>query len=102
MRCDFTTFMIKSFQIRDQFSSALFPDDAEHLKNFDVALWEVGAKRHLNGTSKVNTHTHTHTHIHMDILTYRKFRPKGLMLRKSPPDLAGHYPKDPRMVPYMA
>ena len=70
MRCDFTTFMIKSFQIRDQFSSALFPDDSEHLKSFDIALREVGAKRRLNGTSKVNTHTHTDTYTHTHIWTF--------------------------------
>ena len=26
--------------------------------------WEMGAKRRLNGTSKVNSHTDTHTHRH--------------------------------------
>ena len=32
----------------------------------DIRLWEVGAKRHLNGTSKVNRQTHTRTHGHTD------------------------------------
>ena len=31
--------------------------DSESLKIFDIRRWEVGAKRHLNGTSKVNTRT---------------------------------------------
>ena len=36
-------------------------------KNLDIQIQEVGAKRRLNSTSKVNTHTHTQTHKHMDI-----------------------------------
>ena len=31
--------------------------DSEPLKILDIRLWEVGAKRHLNDTSKVNTQT---------------------------------------------
>ena len=54
--------------------------------------WEMGAKRRLNGTSKVNSHTdtqthtdthtktHTHTHTHMDKSTYRNHWPRGRML----------------------
>ena len=34
-----------------------------------MRLREVGAKRRLNGTSKVNTHTQTHTQTH--IWTFR-------------------------------
>ena len=64
----------------------LFPRDSESLKIFDLRLWEVGAKRPLNGTSKVNrqtdTQTDTQTNTHMDISTYRKHRPRGSMLRK--------------------
>ena len=33
------------------------PTDSKYLKTLDIRLWEVGAKRHLSGTSKVNTHT---------------------------------------------
>ena len=39
-----------------------------------------GAKRRLNGTSKLNTQTNTQTN--MDILTYRKHLPRGPMLCK--------------------
>ena len=39
------------------------PKDSESLKILDIRLQEVGAKRRLNGTSKVNTHTDTQTHI---------------------------------------
>ena len=46
------------------------------IKIFDLQLQEVGAKRRLNGTSKVNRHTNKH----MDISTYRKHRPRGPML----------------------
>ena len=62
----------------DHFFPLLFPKDSESLKIFDIRLWEVGAKRPLNGTSKVNRHTNTH----MDISTYRKHRPRGPMLWK--------------------
>ena len=53
-------------------------------KRLDIRLWEVGAKRRLNGISKVNKHTHTHgqTIRQTDISTYRKHRPRGPMLRK--------------------
>ena len=50
----------------------------------DIRLQEVGVKRRLNGTSKVNRQTHGHTDGHTDtqtdILTYRKHRPRGPML----------------------
>ena len=39
----------------------LFPKDSESLKILDIHLWEVGAKRHLNGNSKVNRHTNRQT-----------------------------------------
>ena len=37
----------------DHFFPLLFPKDSESLKILDIRLWEVGAKRPLNGTSKV-------------------------------------------------
>ena len=49
------------------------PKDSESQKIFDIPLWKVGAKRRLNGTSKVNTHrwtdrqTHGHTDGHFDL-----------------------------------
>ena len=45
----------------DHFFPLLFPKDSEPLKIFDIRLREVGAKRPLNGTSKVNRHTNTWT-----------------------------------------
>ena len=41
----------------DHFFPSLFPKDSEALKFLDILLWEMGAKRCLNGTSKVNKHT---------------------------------------------
>ena len=35
----------------------LFPKVSESLKILDIRLWKVGAKRRLNGTSKVNRQT---------------------------------------------
>ena len=42
----------------------------------------MGAKRRLNGTSKVNRRTNKQTDTRMDISTYRKHRPRGPMLWK--------------------
>ena len=39
------------------FFPLLSPKNSESLKILDIRLWEVGAKRPLNGTSKVNKHT---------------------------------------------
>ena len=50
------------------------------LKIFDIRFREVGAKRPLNGTSKVNGQTNRQTHRQMDKSTYRKHRPRGPML----------------------
>ena len=73
LRSNFTrTLYEQNFQIRDHFFPFLFSKDSEYQKSLDIGLWEVGAKKHLNGTSKVNRHT--------DKLTYRKHRPRGSML----------------------
>ena len=45
----------------DHFFPLLFPKDSKSLKIFDIRLREVGAKRRLNGTSKVNRQTNTRT-----------------------------------------
>ena len=45
----------------DHFFPLLFPKDSEALKIFDIRIREVGAKRPLNGTSKVNRQTHRQT-----------------------------------------
>ena len=41
--------MSKSLQIWDYFFTLFSPKDSENLKSFDIGLWEVGAKRPLNG-----------------------------------------------------
>ena len=53
----------------DHFFPLLFPKDSESLKIFDIRLREVGAKRPLNGTSKVNRHTDGRTHGQTDTRT---------------------------------
>ena len=50
----------------DHFFPLLFPKDSESLKILDIRLWEVGAKRPLNGTSKVNRQTDRQTDKHTD------------------------------------
>ena len=45
----------------DHFFPLLFPKDSESLKILDIRLQEVGAKRPLNSTSKVNRQTDTPT-----------------------------------------
>ena len=45
----------------DYFFPLLFPKDSESLKILDIRLQEVGAKRPLNGTSKVNRRADGHT-----------------------------------------
>ena len=54
-------FLNKNFHIWDHFFPLLFPKDSESLKILDIQLWEVGEKRPLNGTSKVNRQTDGHT-----------------------------------------
>ena len=80
MRGDFRPLPNKNIQILDHFFPLLFPKDSESLKIFDIRLREVGAKRPLNGTSKVNRHTNRQTDRRTDISTYRNHRPRGPML----------------------
>ena len=46
----------------------LFPKDFKYLKSLDIGLWEVGAKRQVNGVRKCDKQTNTQTHKH----TYRR------------------------------
>ena len=78
---DFIPFPNKNVQTLDHFFLLLFPNDSESLKIFDIRLREMGAKRPLNGTLKVNGQTNRQTHRQTDISTYRKHRPRGPMLR---------------------
>ena len=66
----------------DHFFSLLFSKDSESLNILNIRLWEVGAKRCLNGTSKVNRWTDRQTDTRTDISTYRKHQPRGPMLWK--------------------
>ena len=52
MRGHFTSFIGKICQMWDHFFSFFPPKDSEALEFLDFQLWEVGAKRRLNGTSK--------------------------------------------------
>ena len=79
---DFRPLSNKNVQIWDHFFPFFFPKNSESLKILDIWLREVGAKRRLNGTSKVNRHTDTQTDRQTDISTYRKHRPRGPMLWK--------------------
>ena len=58
---DFRPLPNKNVQMLDHFFPLLFPKDSESLKIFDIRLLEVGAKRPLNGTSKVNRQTNRQT-----------------------------------------
>ena len=86
LRGDFRLLPNKNVQMLDHFFPLLFPKNSESLKIFDIPLREVGAKRPLNGTSKVNRHTNRktdrQTDRQTDISTYRKHRPRGPMLWK--------------------
>ena len=53
----------------DHFFPLLSPKDSESLKFLDIWLWEVGAKRLFNGTSKGNKHRDTHTNRQVHIWT---------------------------------
>ena len=53
VRGDFRPLPNKNAQMLDLFFPLLFPKDSESLKILDIGLWEVGAKRPINGTSKV-------------------------------------------------
>ena len=55
----------------DHFFSLLFPKDSESLKILDIRLREVGAKRPLNGTSKVNRQTDRQTDRRTDRRTFQ-------------------------------
>ena len=57
----------------DHFFPLVFPKNSESLKILDIRLWEVGAKRPLNGTSKVNRRTDGHTDGHTDGQTDGQF-----------------------------
>ena len=53
LRSDFRPIPNKNIQMLDHFFPLHFPKNSESLKILDIRLLEVGAKRPLNGTSKV-------------------------------------------------
>ena len=53
----------KNVKIWDHFFSLLFPKDFEYLKNLDIGLWEMVAKRLLNGVRKCDGLTDKQTNI---------------------------------------
>ena len=67
LRVDFRPLANKNVQMWDNFFPLLFPKDSESLKILDIRLREVGAKRPLNGTSKVNTQTNKQIYGHFDL-----------------------------------
>ena len=91
MRGDFRPLSNKNLQMWDHFFPLLFPKGSESLKILDIRLREMGAKRRLNGTSKVNRRTDgqtdKQTDRQTDISTYRKHRHRGPMLWKGAPNI---------------
>ena len=75
LSCDYTPFIIKSFQMWHHFLPLLFPKDSKSLKNLDIRLWERGAKKALKPYLKSE-----HTDKHVDKSTYREHQPRGSML----------------------
>ena len=61
LRGDLRPLPNKNVQMLNHFFPLLFPKDSESLKILDIRLQKVGAKRPLNGTSKVNRHTNIQT-----------------------------------------
>ena len=66
MRGNFRPLPNKNIQMLDHFFPLLFPKDSESLQLLDIRLREVGAKKRLNGTSKVNRQTQRRTDKHTD------------------------------------
>ena len=62
----FDNFQTKMFIFEITSFHYFSPKDSESLKILDIQLREGGAKRRLNGTSKVNTHTDRRTDRHTD------------------------------------
>ena len=84
MRGNFTSFISKSFKISDHLFPLLFPNDSASLKFLDIQLHEVGATRCLTVPKKLTDgQTHGQRDGQTDMRTYRKHRPRRLMLSKS-------------------
>ena len=77
LRGDFRPLPNKNVQMWDHLFSLLFPKDSESLKILDIRLRKVGAKRPLNGTSKVNRQTDRQTDKQTNIWTFRLLESTG-------------------------
>ena len=68
------------FLLRNLVCTVLIISHTGDKASLDRCGWEVGSKRRLNGTSKVNTltdgRTQGHADTQTDISTYRKHRPR--------------------------
>ena len=53
-RGNFRPFLSKNVHIWHHFFPLIFPKDSKSLQILNIQFWKVGAKRRLNGTSKVN------------------------------------------------
>ena len=62
LHSNFTPFIRKIFQIWDHFFPLLFAKDSQSVKCLEIWFREMGAKRGIKSTSKVNRHTRTRTH----------------------------------------
>ena len=76
----FDNFQTKMFKYETTSFHYFSPRIPNLYKILDIRLWEGGAKRPVNSTSKVNRQTDRRTDVQTDILTYRKHRPRGPML----------------------
>ena len=54
-------FMRKSFWSLDHYFQLIFPKESQNPNSLDIGIWEVGAKRLLNGVGKCDGQTHTQT-----------------------------------------
>ena len=90
LRGNFRPLPNKNLQMGDHFFSLIFPKDYKSLKFVDIPHWEVGAKRPLNGTSKVNTHIDTHTNTQTHIWDSSACHKSGPILGYLTQTLAGH------------
>ena len=70
-------FQAKKIKNVYHFFLLLFPNDSESLKSLQIVLYEVDAKRRLNGTSKSEQTDGRTTHTQTEKSTYRLNWPRG-------------------------
>ena len=79
LKCPSVCVPVCLFTFEVPFKRLFFPNYSESQNILDIQFREVGKKRRLNGTSKVNRQTRRQT----DISTYRKHWPREPMLWKT-------------------